>query len=395
MWAHALLHETGVLFVSIDDRQMASLQILLSEVFGKQNHVATLKWKKKRKPSFLSKHASNVIEYVLIFAKNAAKLPKLRGAPLEESTRPVLNASNKNSERIIRAGTEAKCASREFPKGIYTNRSLSFELRDPLLVSGGLVTKDCRVLGKFRVDQATLDKSLFVTSHFGLRRKVSESEKSFKHVSDECVDWPTNEDAETETKRVFGGRVFEYAKPVGMLRNILAMYQGKGEIQCLDFFAGTGSFGEAVVQQTREDGVPRRFVCVQSNEALQVRSSEKTLESEQKWKTIFELTQHRVLAACREFDDPRRVELVRFFEKAEATGPGPKEVSCLKAKDCVTGRMSKKEKRDKRTVNKKSSDSKSPARLAKTRNAGPQNVLPSEPPSADSFVGTLFDSHLH
>jgi adenine-specific DNA-methyltransferase len=86
------------------------------------------------------------------------------------------------------------------------------------------------------------------------------------------VEWPTNEDAEQELRELFGARVFDYPKPVGLLQNLLNMCQfpSGDRILCLDFFAGSASLAEAVLKQSALDGTSRAFVLVQIPEKNEV-----------------------------------------------------------------------------------------------------------------------------
>src|SRR3990167_5656393 len=65
-----LLREDGVIFISIDDNEVHRLRMLMDEVFGEENFVANLKWKRKKQPSYLHGHVAGVIEYVIVYAKN-------------------------------------------------------------------------------------------------------------------------------------------------------------------------------------------------------------------------------------------------------------------------------------------------------------------------------------
>jgi hypothetical protein len=324
-WARRVLREDGALFVSIDDRQCAALTLILDEIFGKENHVATLKWRKKRKPSFLDAHCGSVIEYVLVYARHARKLPRLRGNPTEEATRPVLNAPNAEVVRILRGGTEARCPDGLYAKGAYVNRTLGIELLDAARVVQGHLVEDVRVRGRFRVSQAILDKTVFITPQFGLRRHVLPEEATFKHASDDCTNWPTNEDAEAELRAIFGKRVFDYAKPVGMLRNLLSMcpVSKPGEFRCLDFFAGSGTLAEAVLAQNAEDGGARLFTCVQSPEEL----PEGLVVPE--CRTIFDICLARAKHALRVHDERRPLDV--FSSSPHASVPQSDKTAALLA----------------------------------------------------------------
>jgi len=270
--ARDVLAETGVLFVSIDDNEACHLLTIMREIFGQENHLGTIKWRRKRKPSFLDKHLSATLEYILVFARNAAVCPRLLGAQTEESTRPVLNASNKDVERRIPEGMSALCPEGEYAPGVYTNRSLGFRLLDPLVVRQGAVEKGARVVGPFRIQQELWAQTGFITRYFGLRRRVLASEQKRRHAEDNGTHWPTNEDAQAELKAVFDSeRVFDFPKPVGLLQELLAMVPRESPQppqRCLDFYAGSGSFLIAALEQSRRDSIARRVDLVQSREVV-------------------------------------------------------------------------------------------------------------------------------
>lgn len=267
--AHKVQREDGIIFVSIDEREYSSLCQLMREIWGKENHLGTLKWRKKRKASFLDRHISSVIEYILVFAKDYTQAPSLSDASVRfESTRPVLNASNQTSTRFLRAGTEARCKDGLYKKGIYVNRSLELELLQDTLIQDGRLFHDTQVSGRFRVSQEVLDNSVYITPRFGLRRYVDQI--SNRKISDLCTGWPTNEDGEQELREIFGKRVFDFPKPVGLIENLLkaCKFKSDGPLYCLDFFAGSGTFAEAVLKTNQLDGIERYFYCIQNNEKL-------------------------------------------------------------------------------------------------------------------------------
>lgn len=290
--SHSLLGPEGLFFMSIDDRELSHVTVLLREIFGQDNHLATLKWKKKRKPSFLHSHISSVIEYILVFARNAQTLGKLRGGSCSEATRPVLNAGNTWVERIIRAGTPAFCKNRSMSPGLHTTRTLSFQLLDELTIAEGHVQQNCRVQGPFRVGQELLDQTLFITRTGGLRRKVLPTENSLRHATDDATHWPTNEDAQLELRKLMGASAFTYPKPTAMLRKLIQMHPHRDRpLNCLDFFAGSGSFAEAVMRQGIEDSQMHRVTLVQSAEPMPQSPQAQNLGPA---KTIFEVMLQRV-----------------------------------------------------------------------------------------------------
>jgi 16S rRNA G966 N2-methylase RsmD len=291
--AKELLHEHGVMFVSIDDNESCHLLTLMREIFGHENHLGTIKWRRKRKPSFLDKHMSALFEYVLVFTRNSRVCPKLLGDLTEESTRPVLNASNKIVERVFPPQFPAQCTDGVYPPGAYTNRSLTFELLDPLVVVDGQVQSTARVRGPFRIQQQIWETTGYITRNFGLRRRVLPHEQKRRHAEDDGSSWPTNEDGQDELRAVFGEeRVFDFPKPVGLLSRLLSMLPHVDTTRpqrCLDFYAGSGSFLIAALEQSRNDQIQRQVDLVQSREKVRKGAAER-------YSDIAEICAHRVLA---------------------------------------------------------------------------------------------------
>ncbi|APJ04914.1 DNA methyltransferase [Silvanigrella aquatica] len=290
--AHKILKDDGVMFISIDDRENSNLTVMMREIFGKENHIGTLKWRKKNKPSFLDKHIGSVIEYVLIFSKNNNKLLKLIAEKTTELSRPVLNASNAISKRVLKSNTQAKCCDGIYKKGIYKNRTLEFEIENDAIIKNGLLLNNVIVNGKFRVSQSILDETVFITKSFGLRRSVKDDEQKFRHATDDAtVDFESNEDAETQLKKIFNGeKIFDFPKPVGLLKKILQMYQQRnnGNIHCLDFFAGSATFAQAIYELNLERNLNYTFCCIQSEEKINKKSIYNKIES------IADIAQQRI-----------------------------------------------------------------------------------------------------
>ncbi|MFZ9521111.1 MAG: DNA methyltransferase [Silvanigrellaceae bacterium] len=290
--ARDLLHDHGVMFVSIDDNESCHLLTLMREIFGHENHLGTIKWRRKRKPSFLDKHMSSLFEYVLVFSRNARACPKLLGDPTEESTRPVLNATNKIVERHFPAHFPALCSDGIYPPGAYTNRSLTFELLDPLVIADGLVQTAARVRGPFRIQQKVWEETGYITRQFGLRRRVLAHEQKRRHAEDDGSGWPTNEDGQDELRAVFGDvRVFDFPKPVGLLSRLLSMVPPLDKARpqrCLDFYAGSGSLLIAALEQSRLDHIERQVDLVQSREKVLKGALDR-------YSDIAEICAHRVL----------------------------------------------------------------------------------------------------
>ena len=272
MLAKQLLAESGVIFCSIDDRNQAYIKCLFDEVFGEGNYIDTLHWKRKKQPSFLAKHTAKVMEYVLVFAKRWDSLGKLSVETLSDATKKVVNLTNQVSIRHFNIGVRVKCGnSGIIPKGKYTIKTMTVEYLDDVHYKNGITQNEVDVKANFSVSQEKINNYieqnlLFITANLGLRRDVSEEETAnAKAITDLLLDWGDNQDSEKELKEIFGNKLFDYSKPTKLICNLVKSTI-KNDSIVLDFFAGSGTTGQAVLALNEQDKGNRQFILCQLNE---------------------------------------------------------------------------------------------------------------------------------
>lgn len=270
--ARRLLSDNGVIFISIDDNEQAALKLLCDEVFDAKNYVDTLHWKRKKQPSFLAKHTAKMMEYVLVYAKHWDKLGKLSIETLSDATKKVVNLTNPISSRFFAKGVRVKCGTDGvIPKGKYLIKTMSVEYKNDIYYENGITINDVEVGAQFSVSQDKINDYiknglLFITANYGLRRDVSEEEKSkAKAITDLLLDWGDNQDSEKELKEIFNDKIFDYCKPLKLISNIVKSTIDK-EVVVLDFFAGSGTTMHAIMQLNNEDGGRRQCILVTNNE---------------------------------------------------------------------------------------------------------------------------------
>ena len=270
--ARSLLSRDGVMFISIDENEVDNLLKIGKEVFGEKNYINALKWKRKKQPSFLSRHIAPVMEYILIFAKDSSTLGKLSIEKVSDATKKVINISNPLSERFFKAGVEVKgMQDGVIPKGVYTIKTMTVEYKSDVFVREGKTTNDVTVIAKFLNTQDKIDEFidqglLFITANKGLRRYVSaaESDKE-KSITDLLLDWGDNQDSEKEQIELFGNKYFDYTKPVMLLYNLVKSCTEEEDI-IMDFFSGSATTAHAVMKLNAEDEGKRKFIMVQLQE---------------------------------------------------------------------------------------------------------------------------------
>ena len=272
--ARDLLSQDGVIFISIDDNEQANLKLLCDDIFGEDNFVENLKWKRKKQPSYLAAHTAKVMEYILVYAKNYKQLEKLSIETISDSTKKVVNLTNQYSERIFNKGVVVKLGeSGVIPKGVYTIKTTDIEYLDDVIYVNGRTTEKIRVKARFSVSQKKIDEYikqglLFITVNKGLRRDVSEEEKQKrKSITDLLLDWGDNQYSDNEIKELFSESYFDYTKPTKLIYNIVKSIYGDSFI-VLDFFAGSGTTGQAVMELNKEDNGNRKFILCQLDEPI-------------------------------------------------------------------------------------------------------------------------------
>lgn len=268
--ARNLLSEDGVIFISMDDSEIENLTKICNEIFGEQNFVEVLKWKKKKQPSFLAKHTAKVMEYVLVYAKEWELLEKLSIEGTSDSTKKVINVSNPESIRTFKPGVRVKgIAYGTIPAGAYTVRTMTVEYLDDVEVFEGRIVNEVRVRSKFSVSQDTINKFmdedlLFITAQKGLRRDVSKEEMgSRKSITDLLLsEWGDNQESDREFLEIFPHKYFDFVKPTKLINNLVRCNDNNDKI-ILDFFSGSATTAHAVMQLNAEDGGKRKFILVQ------------------------------------------------------------------------------------------------------------------------------------
>ncbi|MDP2684236.1 MAG: DNA methyltransferase [bacterium] len=270
--ARQLLSDNGVIFCSIDKRNDAYVRGLFDEIFEERNFAGVLCWKKKKQPSYLHGQIATVIEHILVYAKDINSMEKLSlTSPTDDNTR-VDNATNIVSERVIKKGTRVKLENTIsiIKSGVYKNKTMQTEYMQAVSIKNGRTLNDIRVKAKFRDSQERIDlfckeDVLFITKNYGLRRdKLQEESEKRKAITDLLLDWGDNQDSEKEIMDIFGKKVFEYPKPTTLIYNLVKSVYGD-QIIILDFFAGSGTMGQAVVELNK-DGGKRQFILATANE---------------------------------------------------------------------------------------------------------------------------------
>jgi adenine-specific DNA-methyltransferase len=261
--ARNLLSEHGSIFISIDDGEVANLRKAADEIFGEDNFVANVIWQKKYTRSNDARWFSDNHDHILVYAKNKETFEINGLARSEEQLKSYANPDNHPKGPWKATPLHAKSG---------TNTS-SFTF------SNGI--KWTPPIGTFRRfnDEAMRRMDDAKEIWFGSDGAQTPSRKSFLSEVKEGVTpttiWTYQEaghthEANNDLKALGLGGVFDNPKPVRLIRLMLglATTSSDGDI-VLDFFAGSGTTAQAVLEQNQQDGGNRQFVCIQLPEPIE------------------------------------------------------------------------------------------------------------------------------
>jgi adenine-specific DNA-methyltransferase len=264
--AKDLLAEDGVIFVSIDDNELFNLGLLMNKVFGENNFIANVIWQKVFSPKNTAVHFSDDHEYVLVYAANR---DVWRPNPMPRTA--AQDGAYKNMDNDPRGSWMSSDIS---ARNFYSAGSYSVTTPSGRVIDGPPpgrywtvsedkfheLDKDNRIWWGKKGDNAPRLKRFLSDVKQGVVPQTLWTYDAVGHTQDakkqlnEILPKDRNED------------VFSTPKPLQLMDRILRLATKPGDL-VVDFFAGSGTLAQAVLQLNKEDGGERRFILVSSTEA--------------------------------------------------------------------------------------------------------------------------------
>jgi adenine-specific DNA-methyltransferase len=279
--ARDLLTKDGAIFISIDDNEQANLKLLCDDVFGEENFVEIFSWTKTATPPALSHKSRKTNEYILCYEKNKNSY-KYFGEELDGGDQPLLNDGNKVGRLLIpKEKVKFNLEDGVYEAGTYHR----IKLLESIEIKNNFSNKDLSIEGRFKWQQSFLDTEItkgttFIvkSQKFSIRFQRFEDE-SYKtptnYIRDRIINplldkengnIDTNETASSQLEELFGSKVFDFSKPVSLVKYLINFLVNDDEI-ILDFFAGSGTTGHAVMELNK-DGGNRRYILCQIDEPI-------------------------------------------------------------------------------------------------------------------------------
>lgn len=285
--ARNMLRDDGVIFISMDDDEQASLKKILDEVFGESNFVDTLIWKKLYGGKNDCQWFAHYHDYILVYAKNKS-----------EWNPNLLPRDDKQNDRYKNPDND--------PRGPWTSADFSQFGPTPNCVYEIVTPNGTRYWPKEGKRWITTyesylklrdDNRLWFGANEGnlprLKRYLSEVKSGINQST--FLDFSEvghSDEANKELKELMDGKCFDYPKPTRLLYRLGYLGLERDDI-ILDFFSGSATTAHAVMQLNAKDGGNRKFIMVQLPEVC----AEGTEAAKEGYKTICEIGKERIRRA--------------------------------------------------------------------------------------------------
>jgi adenine-specific DNA-methyltransferase len=263
--ARQLLREDGLIFISIDDNEVHNLRFMMNEIFGEENFVDCIVWKKRYGGGAKEKHLVTLHEYVLVYARSIASVNNIFVPLTQES----IDRYYKNRDEHFPLRGPFRTHPLESMKSFEERENLRFPIKAP--DGQQVMPKRQWRWSSARVEQAEKRGELYFTKDKSGKWNVSSKQylrdadgqretKFFSIIEDIYTQHGTNEMVD-----IFGdARIFGFPKPSKLISKLTQLVCESNEREIiLDFFSGSATTAQAIMQSNREDGGNRRVILVQ------------------------------------------------------------------------------------------------------------------------------------
>lgn len=306
--ARNLLSSEGFIFISIDDHEFHNLRKISDEIFGEENHITSFVWKKRhgQGKQAADNNLSVQHEYVVCYQANEGL--KFKGEDRNRSayTNPDNDPRGDWSKQPLDVGSTKD----ERPNCFY-------DLVDP--DTGNVYPANPNRVWAFyppSMEKLIQEKRIIFDPNGKNRPAVKKFWNDLKSEKKQLSSWINNINDETnddeflnlksdyntaatkDLNELFGKKIFDYPKPVSLIRNLIDQTTDHGDI-ILDFFAGSGTTAQAVFNNNSKDGKNRKWILVQ----LQEPTLEETEASRSGYKNIAQIGEERIRRVIKKIKD--------------------------------------------------------------------------------------------
>ena len=300
--ARNLLKEDGVIFISIDDNEVANLRLIMDEIFGEENFIQQIIWK-KRGSAPNDQIIGSVHEYILLYAKNIENARLFLKPRSEEQKARYKNPDNHPKGPWASDNLMANIKGGRYVKSLYF----------PIINSNTGEEHYPSSNGNWRFNerkiQDLLDNNEIYFSENGkgrpkLKRFFCDVKEGVSFAS--LWDYLSfNNSASQDIEKLLGNlNIYDTPKPTDLIKEILELSTTDSDI-ILDFFTGSGTTAHAVMDLNAKDDGDRKWICVQLPELTDENSEAKKAGFE----NIAQIARERIRRAAKKIADENEKKL--------------------------------------------------------------------------------------
>ena len=274
---HKLLSDDGIIFISIDDYEYQNLVLVMNEIFGVRNKIATTIW--DLGTGTQAGHFTRAHEYILVYAKTKSQLKNFSGGEgmIDDRAVKKIGVKNPASEFTFPKGTKWEADNGLTLSGEWGGtekvtlvkgnmKCENGELIEEVTLKAGWTQKS--QMKSFFAGEDTYDTKgqKVVEFYFRSNGKIyCRKERSIVNPPTVLRKIATTKTGSSEVKAILGSDKFNFPKPSELVRYLISLTTKEGDI-ILDSFAGTGTTGHAVLRQIKEDSKNRNFILIELEE---------------------------------------------------------------------------------------------------------------------------------
>lgn len=320
--AKNLLRDDGVIFVHIDDNEVHNLRLIMNEIFGEENFVAQIIWQSKT-GSNDAKTIDITTEYILVFAKNISNVEfsknnagynisryRYKDEFFETRGPYYLDTLDRGGLRYsdsLNYGIDCPDGAKVFPNGRteFVNDGWTFKWSVEK-VRWGIANKFIEIKKQKNGDS---DWKVYYKVYLNTDNEgnIIERGSTYKNLITEIKTGRSS----AELNSLFDFNVFKYSKPFEIIIEFLSIIDTQN-CYILDFFAGSATTAQAVLEQNKEDGGKRKFILVQ----LPEKCEEESEAYKAGYKTIADIGKERIRRVIQKIEK-EKAEKPDMFEKGE------------------------------------------------------------------------------
>ncbi len=306
--AKQLLNDSGIICISIDDNEVYNLKHLCDSIFGEENFISNVIWKKKVFDN--NDELPALHEYLLIYTKNRNNAV-FKLAPRSKKQL----AKYKNPDNDPKGPYYLEKLSVNTAGGRYS-QATDFKIINPK--NGKEYTS---ITGNWRFGKNTIEEMIktgridFSSSYPRYRVYLNEVKDGvsvntwWDEISNIWDDCGYNLNAANEMKELFGCKVFDNPKPVEYIKKIISLICDKNDI-VLDFFSGSATTAHAVMDLNAKSKINLKYILVQISDAC----FEISEAARQGYKTIDEVGQERIKRAAKKIKEKTNANIDYGFK---------------------------------------------------------------------------------